>query len=657
MNTNIGDIMRRKFIIISSLIVLIFGIFLYRTISLTYKNHNYYLNKYLALSEIYVIGSSAPRGRILDINGKILVDNIGVNEILYHKSDNITKDNELEIAKTLANLTNFSYKYNESKLKDYYLILYPKVGNSLIAPEETKSYAERKITKEGIYELKISRITDDMLALLTEEEKYSSYFYYLMNDGYAYENKVLLESISDELYANILERGLSGIFGETSWSRNYLYGDTLKSIFGTISNTLPKEKISLLKEGYNYTDKVGLSGLEEYYEEYLKGTKAIYKLENNKLVLETPAKRGNDLVLEIDIDIQLGIESIMKEQILNAKKMANTEYYKESYVLLGDPNTGAVKSIAGIRLNDNGEFSDVTINVIKNAYTVGSVVKAASHTVGYQNKVIDIGTTLTDSCVKLANIPAKCSFKRLGRLDDIRALAMSSNYYQFITALGVAGYKYTYNMEAPVTAADFLKYRSTFASFGLGTTTGIDLPNEASGLEGSKVASDLLLNLAIGQYDLYTPTSLLQYINTVANSGSRLKLNLMHSINSENGIIIENKVTELNKVDLEDKYFKRIQEGLREVIKSGTGYWYVDQRIKAAGKTGTSESYIDSNYDGKLDAYVLSNTFAMYAPFDNPKYSLVVISPNVSNLDANSTTYAPVNRLIARKVNDFLLLG
>ena len=89
-------------------------------------------------------------------------------------------------------------------------------------------------------------------------------------------------------------------------------------------------------------------------------------------------------------------------------------------------------------------------------------------------------------------------------------------------------------------------------------------------------------------------------------------------------------------------------------MEHGTGYWYINPQIEAAGKTGTSESYIDNDYDGKLESYVLSNTFLMYAPFDNPKYSIVVISPNTSNLDSESTYRSPVNRLIARKINDFL---
>lgn len=655
LNTNNGELMMNKkfyFLIIS--LTLIFGLFIYRVVYLAYNKHDFYMTKLKNIEEVYISGSSAPRGRILDINGKVIVDNIGTNTILYHKNNNVTLNKEIDIAKRLVELTNYQYKYNESILKDYYILLYPEVTNNLITEEERRLYSERKITKDEIYNLKLTRISEEMLNKLSDLEKYSSYFYYLMNDGYSYQNKELLKDVNDEVYASIIEANLNGVFGEMNWSRNYLYGDTLKSILGSISNSLPREKTYLLKEGYSYSDRIGISGLEEYYEEYLKGEKALYKLENNNLVLVSEAKRGKDLVLEIDIEMQVKVENIIKEQIKVAKTRPNTEYFRESYALISDPNTGNIRSIAGIRLMDNGEFQDVSINTIKNAYTVGSAVKGASMAVGYQNKAIDIGSSMVDGCVKLYNNPAKCSFMRLGYLNDIRALSMSSNYYQFIIALRVAGYNYRYNMEALVTEDDFNKYRNTFLDFGLGNMTGIDLKGEGVGLKGDKVAPDLLLNLAIGQYDLYTPVQMLQYINTIANNGSRLKLNLMHSIKSDGEIIAINSVEKLGQVNLEEKYMKRIQEGLREVIKSGTGYWYINQNIPASGKTGTSESYIDSNYDGKLDAYVISNSFVEYAPSNNPKYSIVVISPNISSLKTNNDYQSPVNRLIAKNINDFL---
>lgn len=650
--------MPKRIIVILMFIASIFGIFLYRVYSLAYQNREFYLNEAREINEVYVSGTSAPRGRILDVNGNILVDNIGVNTIYYHKPSGVTLKDELFVAEELVKITNYEYMYDIDRLKEFYSIINSSKVDSLITEEEYQLYSERKLTSQDLSEMKMNRITDDMINSMSTLEKYSSYFYFLMNEGYSYDNKCLIENASEEIYASVLERNFLGIFGEMEWKRVYNYGDTLKTIFGEISNSLPAEKDYLLDRGYSLTDKVGISGLEEYYEEYLKGEKAIYKVgSNNSLELVKEAKRGADLVLEIDINIQMQVEEIIKEEILKAKKTANTEFYKESYALISDPATGSIKAIAGIRLITNGKdssFQDVSINVIKNAYTVGSAVKGASMAVGYKNGIIDIGTSITDGCVKLANMPAKCSYKRLGRLNDVEALALSSNYYQFIIALGIMGYNYTYNMEAEASMEHFNLYRNTFAEFGLGAKTGIDLPNESLGLKGETVAPDLLMNLAIGQYDLYTPVELLQYINTIASSGTRRTLSLMHSVINGDEILLEHTNEVLNQVELEDKYIKRIQEGFRSVMKSGTGYWYINTSIPAAGKTGTSESYIDNDLDGNLESFVLSNTFLMYAPYDNPKYSIVVISPNTSNLNSNSKYRSPVNRLIARSINDFL---
>ena len=647
--------MVKRFSLFSSLLVIVFSFFLYRVISLVYYSHGYYISEYKRLTENYTTGGSAPRGRILDINGKVIVDNIGTPQIVYHKIENITLKKELEIASKLVVLTNYRYSYKEGQLKEFYMVLYPDNCNKLITDKEREKYKRREISKKELEALKLDRITEEMIEELTPLEKYSSYFYYLMNDGYAYSNKVLLENITEAEYASILEENLDGVFGNMRWDRVYLYEDTLKSILGTISNSLPKEKMDLLSDGYTYQDRVGISGLEEQYEEYLRGEKAVYKIVNNNLELVKEAKRGKDLVLEIDIDIQVEVENIIKKQMEIAKKQANTEFYRESYALIGEPKTGAIKAIAGIRRLDNGEYQDVSIGVIQNAYTVGSAVKAASISVGYQQKVIDIGTKFQDSCIKLENLPLKCSYKTLGTLNDLKALALSSNVYQFRIALAVSNNPYYYNRKAVVKKEDFDIYRNVFKEYGLGDLTGIDLPNEQKGLQGTLVAPDLLLNLAIGQYDLYTPVELMQYINTIANDGKRLKLNLMHSIQDGTEEIIKNEIQVLNQVQLEEKYRERIRLGLREVMKSGTGYWYMNPNIASAGKTGTSESYIDTNYDGKLDSFVISNTFLMYAPYDNPKYSIVVISPNTSNINGKTKYRSPVNRLIARNINDFLL--
>ena len=67
-----------------------------------------------------------------------------------------------------------------------------------------------------------------------------------------------------------------------------------------------------------------------------------------------------------------------------------------------------------------------------------------------------------------------------------------------------------------------------------------------------------------------------------------------------------------------------------------------------AGKTGTSQSFIDTDSDGKVDTETISTSFVGYAPYDNPKMSIVVVSPDVAIADATVTS--GINRRISSKI-------
>ena len=172
--------MVKKFSLFSSLLVIVFSFFLYRVISLVYYSHGYYISEYKRLTENYTTGGSAPRGRILDINGKVIVDNIGTPQIVYHKIENITLKKELEIASKLVVLTNYRYSYKEGQLKKFYMVLYPDNCNKLITDKEREKYKRREISKKELEALKLDRIPEEMIEELTPLEKYSSYFYYLI---------------------------------------------------------------------------------------------------------------------------------------------------------------------------------------------------------------------------------------------------------------------------------------------------------------------------------------------------------------------------------------------------------------------------------------------------------------------------------------------
>lgn len=633
------------------LVIAIFGIFLTKLVFI-WSDKEFFTLALNNKTVVYVSGGSAPRGRILDTNGKVLVDNIGVKTIYYNKIKGISTNEEIEIVKKLASILSVD-EGNTLEQKEFWLVE-NNDGKNLITEDEYKLLDERKLTSDDIYNLKLERITEDTLNNQDVLFKKSAKIYSLMNDGYIYSKKEILKNVSEEEYAKVIEENIPGVTGELSWERIYLYEDTLKNILGSVGSIPKEDSKEYLNNGYELTDIVGVSYLEKEYEEYLKGEKAKYLVNSdNTLTLVKEEQKGNDLILSIDIDIQLKVEEIIKDKIILGKKYPNTDYYKDSYALVSNPLTGEIIAMAGIRLNDDDTWSDISLNTINKSFTIGSAVKGATIAVGYQNELIEMDKYITDSCVKLYLTPQKCSFKSLGKINDLTALAYSSNYYQFLIAISLTGNTYTPNMKLNATEEHFKIYRDMLASFGLGAMTNIDLPGETTGIIGSTIADDLLLNLAIGQYDTYTPIEVLQYINSMA-SGSRMSLSLMKEIRNEEEVIVKNEIEILNDVAVDEEYLNRIREGLTLVLKEGTGKIYVRGDLLAAGKTGTSESFYDSNNDGLVDVETITSTFAGYFPIEDPKFSVVVITPNIShNNGTNDTMYYGASK-ITKEITSFL---
>ena len=292
--------------------------------------------------------------------------------------------------------------------------------------------------------------------------------------------------------------------------------------------------------------------------------------------------------------------------------------------------------------------------------TVGSVVKGASMLVGYNTGAIQIGEYQVDECVKLAGVKEKCSWQTLGTINDIDALALSSNVYQFKTAIKVAGYNYTYGMPFKVDKSVFDTYRNTFKEFGLGVKTEIDLPVESLGYTSDNTAGGLLLDFVMGQYDTYTPIQLSQYISTIANGGSRLQPHLLkevHETTEKEGLgnlIYNFEPNILNTVTTKPEYLNRVKEGFHAVTTAsyGLGRNYIDASHDPSGKTGTSQSFKDTDGDGVIDTPTVSTAFIGYAPTTNPKMSITVTSPD-STIENGSSNYSTlVTRRISKRVSD-----
>lgn len=666
----INQTIEKKFNAISILVIFIFSIIFIKLINIQIINKEMYVKNLEKLTMNIIEGSSAPRGRIYDRNHNLLVDNVGEKVIYYKKEKHITKSDEIDMAYLLSKTLDVNFSnISIYDLKNFWIVNNIEESNNRITEEEKELLKKRKLTNYDIEKLKIDRITEEELNKFNDLDKEAAYIYSLMNKGYSYEEKIIKNNnISDYEYAYVAENlnKFKGVGVKLDWKRKYLYGNTLRGILGTISSSsqgLPYElKDYYLNKGYKLNDRVGLTYLEYQYDDLLRGKKTKYKYENGRLVVHEEGMRGHDIVLSIDINLQLEIERIIEEELRIAKTEPNTQYLNRNFVIVSDPKTGEIIAMAAKQIvNTNGEYKiyDYSPYITTTPVTVGSVVKGASMTVGYKTKAIDIGTRVLDECIKIKSTPIKCSWNtNLGVLNDIDALRLSSNSYQFKIAMKVGGAHYVYNMPLAINKEAFNIYRNTFAEFGLGVKTEIDLPIESVGYKGTNQSSGLLLNFAVGQYDNYTSIQLSQYINTIANDGVRMKFNLLKEVHkpTNNDLISELlhniEPKELNKVDVDKKYIDRIKEGFKAVMgSSGLGYGYMDIKHKPAGKTGTSESFYDSDGDGVIDKETITTTFAGYAPYDDPKMSIVVVSPD-SGHKYGSNFISQVNRRIGKKVTN-----
>ena len=675
-NKDLSLLITKRYHFLIVLIIILFLIISIRLFKLQIIDYEDYQSKLTIATEKTVEGTSAPRGRIYDRNYNLLVDNEAVKTIYYKKQTGITTKEEITLAYKIADMIEVDYSsFSTYRLKNFYYQNNFESCQALITNEERDQYKKRKLTDKDLLDLIFSRITEEDLSNYTEIDKEAAYIYYLMNKGYSYAEKIIKnKNVSEVEYAKISENidNLKGFNTKLDWVRIYLYGSTFKSILGTVSSDtqgIPEELANIyLKKGYSLDDRVGISYLEYQYEDYLKGTKPIYKVgKNNNYEIVSFGSRGNDIVLTIDIELQKYLEDTLSKEVMNTSYEPNTPYYNRSFAIISNPKTGEILAMSGkqVRTTESGtkEIVDYTPGVVTLPVTPGSVVKGASMLVGYKYGAINIGDIQTDECIKIKDTPEKCSWRTMGDIDDLYALRYSSNVYQYKIAIKVGEGNYEYNKPLKIKKDAFDKYRSMYQSFGLGVKTGIDLPVESLGYTGTSILPGHLLDFAIGQYDTYTPIQLSQYINTIANGGQRLKPYLLKEVYSPSAnkeevfgeLIYANSKKVLGTIPVEKKYIDRVRLGFNQVITDGLGYGYMGDYYNSSGKTGTSQSFIDTNSDGVVDTETITTSFVGYSPSDNPKMSIVVVSPDISTPESNYQSNA-TKRISASLVNKYFEL-
>ncbi len=628
-------------------------------------------------TEDVTVSNPVPRGRMVDRNGKVIVDNTPLNAITYTKESDTTTKDMLETAEKLAKLINLdASKIPERDKKDFWILIHPEKAKKKITDKEWVKLDQKKLDDEQIYNLQLDRITDEDLNSLSPQELETCAIWREMNSGYALTPQIVKnKDVTPEEFAAVSENleNLPGVDTTTDWDRSYVFGDTLKSILGEVSSSesgLPKEQLeSYLAKGYSRNDRVGKSYLELKYEDVLHGEKAKVKNVTDKTgkVLSTEVisegQRGKDLMLTIDMDLQAQVDKIVEEEMWKAKQNPNTGLMDRAFVVVMNPKTGEILSMSGKQLVKNKEtgkleMRDYAQGNITTSYNVGSAVKGATILTGYQTGAIKPGSTQLDEPLVIKDTPVKKSWKTFGTINDLRALQVSSNVYMWKTVIALAHGQYVANR--PLVLDEdygFDTMRKSFSQFGLGARTGIDLPNETTGFPGSAKTSGLLLDLAIGQYDTYTPMQLAQYVATIANGGNRIQPHLVKEIRdpsedtNELGPIVEEiQPKVLNRLDMKEDWIKRVQEGFRMVMQvgdgTGVGYWK-SATYNPAGKTGTAEAFYDGSDKSKRGTPVWNLSLVSFAPYDDPEVSLAVVVPWAYQGSGPS-----INHSIGRRVMD-----
>lgn len=633
--------------------------------------------------EEVVVNTSVPRGRIYDRYGRILVDNEPKNAITYTKKPSVKTDEMIEIAEQLAMLIEQPTKrVTERDKKDFWILKNKEAAYNKVSKEEQLKLREKfkdktkfqneldKLVRERITEEELNQLTDfdlEVLAIFRE-----------MNSGYYLSPQIIKsEDVSDAEFARVSERlaDLPGVNTTTDWKRVKLSPLTIIGRTTVPSKGIPKDELyHYLARDYARNDRVGESYFESQYEELLQGEKAVIKNVTNKKgeVVDTittfEGEPGKDLVMTIDIELQQAAEKIVEEKLLDLKRRGGSSLLDRAFFVMMDPNTGELLSVVGKKIEKDSKTGkqsiiDYSYGTITTSYEAGSTVKAATVLMGYNEGVITPGTTLIDQPIKIAGTRAKSSiFNRSGAIpmNDLRALEQSSNSYMFQIAIMLGGSRYRYNMGLQLRDDTLERMRNGYAQFGLGVPTGIDLPNEEPGYKGVLDNPGKILDLAIGQFDTYTPMQLAQYISTVANGGYRVQPRLLKEVRkpSPDGEALgqlEEEISPkvLNRISNSESEIKHVKNGLRRVYIGNHGTArgvFSNTPYTAAGKTGTAEVIYYGPIRKAFGTYTVNIAHVGFAPYDNPEVAYAVIIPWATTITKNN--YLPHANQIAREVLD-----
>lgn len=451
---------------------------------------------------------------------------------------------------------------------------------------------------------------------------------------------VFLSQLNKAEYAAFQEkeRKFEGFYTQKRSLRDYQVKEGA-NIFGFITQV--NEAILKKNKYYNSGDLIGKQGVEQQYEEILRGVKGVKYLlrdKHNKIIgpykegkFDTIAQQGKDLTLTIDHALQqYGTELMINKR---GGIVAIEPKTGEILALVSAPTydpallVGRQRSKNFTALYNDSISKPLYDRSLQATYPPGSPFKIVTGLIGLQEEVIDEQTTFY--CNHGANFGRfmKCHC-------GLHTLQLNNGTYKSCNSY--FGHTYKRTIE---------KYKDSYysvdnwanhvKSFGLGQFLGTDMPIGTKGLvpdsklykrvyNGAKIRSSYIISNSIGQGEVLTsPIQLANMMAAVANEGYYFTPHIVKKIKGQN---LDKKYTTKHYTTIDKQYFEPIIQGMEDVYNFGTASGLRVEGIKICGKTGTAENKI--RVAGKTYQLKDHSIFVAFAPRENPKIALAVFIEN-----------------------------
>jgi len=450
---------------------------------------------------------------------------------------------------------------------------------------------------------------------------------------------------------------LPGIYIDVSPVRSYLDGEMLAPVIG-YTGEISQEDLEKNNEEYAYGDVLGKHGVEKFFDAYIRGRRGaelvevnVYGKEIKNLGRIDPVS-GYNLVLTIDADLQKAVGEAFEGKPGAAVVLDTRD--GSVLAMFSSPSFDPNLFNSGISYDQwdklqNNPFSPLSNKAISGQYPPGSTYKLIVAAAALEEGIITPDTkVLCQGSFTLGNRTYRCWNKHgHGYVNLHQAIVESCDVYFYTVGkmLGVDK------------IAEYAK------RFGLGEASGIDLPNEKSGLVPTKEwklkrrksawQMGETISISIGQgFNLTTPLQLANAFSAFANGGTLWRPHLVKYIESTDGKMYKEFLPEKKgELKLSPKTVEILNSALWGVVNEpgGTGHAARILNVDVCGKTGTSQVLgLPENEKArrmkKIGAFYKDHAlFVGYAPLKNPEIAVAVIFENAGG---GGMVAAPVARKI-----------